>query len=481
MESCVLVRYGEVAIKSARKRPFFEKYFLNAIRRSLESHAVSFDRIENLGKMFAVFSQDTDSVCRALELLAGVESYSVASRFVMTDYTSLLNAVVSIASDWVSDRKFRVTVKRSGNQSFSSMQLAKDVGSRLEPVSSGVDLSHPEVTVFVVVRDSNCYVFSEYTSGLGGLPPGTVGRSLMLFSGGIDSPVAAFEMLKRGCSLDFLFVNMVGDTMFADVSKVYDFLISRYAFNHKPRFIHIDGRSLMRFLKKEVPERLRQLAFKISLYLISERVAEKHGLSSFVTGESLSQKSTQTLASLDFIQHSGSLMVLRPLLTHDKNDIITLARRIGTFAASERVKEQCNITDGPVTAVPAAEDRDLIPDLSGIVEECVDSLQVYSGTLDCDTLSYLPSSDIDRDAVTLVDIRSSSVCAKDPLDADIAISYPDILDNLDRFSDKKRYVVVCSQGVLSYELAHVLTGRGISATAVSVKEYRKLVRDDDAV
>ncbi|MFW5866076.1 MAG: THUMP domain-containing protein, partial [Nanoarchaeota archaeon] len=295
VESCILVRYGEVAVKSARKRPYFERLFVNSIREALLANDISFDRIENLGKMYAVFTDDVDESARILSFVPGIDSYSIATRFFFSTYDELLDSACRIASSHVSSSTFRVTAKRCGKHSFSSMKLASDLGSCLYPFSKGVNLSDPDMTVFVEVRNSFCYVFYEYRSALGGLPAASTGSSLMLFSGGLDSPVAAFEMLKRGCALDFVFVNMVGDSMFSSVSKVYDFLISRHSYNYSPRFFHIDGRSLMSFLKNNVPERLRQIAFKMVLYKCCSYLAEQNGYSSFITGEALSQKSSQTL------------------------------------------------------------------------------------------------------------------------------------------------------------------------------------------
>ncbi|MFP4119035.1 MAG: THUMP domain-containing protein [Candidatus Woesearchaeota archaeon] len=473
MESCILLRYGEVAVKSRRKRPFFERLFVNAISDALSRHEVDFDRIENLGKLYAVFPTDLEEARDVLGLVPGIESYSLAWRFSFSSKQELVDTVFDLASDAVVGKTFRVTAKRLGKQSFSSMELARDIGSMLAPKSAGVDLSNPQKTIFVEVRENQCYVFYDYIPGLGGLPPRSVGRSMALFSGGLDSPVAAFDLLKRGCALDYLFVNMVGDTMLSSVSKVYDFLVHRYAYNHVPRFFHVDARKLSSYLKESVPERLRQLAFKMALYMISERIAREHGLSSFATGESLSQKSSQTLASLDFIQQASSMLVLRPLISRDKHDIIAIARRIGTFAASEKVKEQCNLSEGPVTAIPSPEDLDLIPDLDGIVQECVDSVEVFEGALDLDTTLCIPCSEIDIGDAVVVDIRTPSVQKKHPVGADITTPYPAILDHLDLFTRERSYIIVCSQGVLSHELAHILSGRNIKATALSLKEYEK--------
>ncbi|MGM5480912.1 MAG: THUMP domain-containing protein [Nanobdellota archaeon] len=478
MENCILIRYGEVAVKSRRKRPFFERLYLSAIRDALDRFEVHFDRIENLGKMYAIFTEEVDAACNALDHVPGIESYSASKRFSFSCKQEIIDVVTDIASNAVSGKTFRVTAKRLGKQSFSSMELARDVGASLGPSSAGVDLNNPQTTVYVEARDNQCYVFYEYTLGLGGLPPKSVGRSLVLFSGGLDSPVAAFEMLKRGCALDYLFINMVGDSMLPSVSKVYDYLVSKYSYNHTPRFFHIDGRKLATYLKENTPERLRQIAFKRALYMISDRIARKNDLSSFVTGESLSQKSSQTLPSLSFIHTSTSMLVLRPLITRDKTDIIKIARFIGTFGASEKVKEQCNLSEGPVTAVPIDEDINEIPDLTSIVDECVSSTEIHEGILDLDTASSVSCADIDADDVVVVDIRTPSVQKKHPIDAAIRTPFPKILDHLDTFSKDKHYLVVCSQGVLSHELAHTLIGRNIKASALSVKEYRKLFAKD---
>ncbi|MFW6378418.1 MAG: hypothetical protein ACOCZV_00165, partial [Nanoarchaeota archaeon] len=187
----------------------------------------------------------------------------------------------------------------------------------------------------------------------------------------------------------------------------------------------------------------------------------------------LSQKSSQTLASLSLIDRVSSVLTLRPLISFDKNDIISRARDIGTFSISESVKEQCNLSDGPVTAIPSEDDLDLIPDLDPIVDDMLASITTYSGVLDLDTVT-LSLGDIDIDTAFVVDIRSLSMRLKHPIDADISMAYPDILDHLDMFSKDSGYIIVCSQGVLSHELAHLLKGRHVKAVGVSTKEFLKL-------
>ncbi|MGM5480663.1 MAG: tRNA sulfurtransferase [Nanobdellota archaeon] len=469
--NCVLIRYGEVAVKSHRKRPFFEKLFINSIQEACSRFEVPFTKIKNLGKMFAIFTSNPRAVCEVLSLVPGVESYSPCTYISFLSSADLIENVTSLCSTTVSSKKFRVTVKRSGSHSFSSMSLAKKIGSSLYPYSAGVDLNNPDITVYVDVRDSSAFVFFEYVRGVGGLPSKSVGRSLMLFSGGIDSPVASYEMLKRGCALDFVFVNFVGDTVFSQVAKVYNFLISRYAYNYTPRLFHVRGDEIRSFLENNVPSRLRQLALKQILYAISTTLAKDNSMYSFVTGESLSQKSSQTLPSLSFIQPSTSLLVLRPLLTSDKNDIVDIARSIGTFHFSESVKEQCSMTDGPVTAVPIVDDQEKIPDLSLIVSSCLDQTRILSGPVDIVDHSL---DSIDMSSAKVVDVRPEGVRVNKPLSADISCSYSSALSSLkELFSKENSYVIVCSQGVLSFELAHRLSKKNISAVGLSVSQYLK--------
>jgi thiamine biosynthesis protein ThiI len=171
---------------------------------------------------------------------------------------------------------------------------------------------------------------------------------------------------------------------------------------------------------------------------------------------------------------TSPILVLRPLITYDKQEIIKLARGIGTFAASEQVKEQCNISTGKVTAVPHPKDFERIPDLTPIVEELLKKVIVHEGTIPLDNKTSSQLSSLPKNSFT-VDIRVSSMRKKKPLSCDAEHVYPDILNSLENYSDKNKiYIFICPFGVLGKEVAHVLSKKGFKAVGLSVNEFSSL-------
>jgi len=356
MNNCILLRYGEIGLKSKRTRGVFEKHYLNSIRDALKRNYLEDFKIENYGGRFVLYTKQIDETIEVLKRVAGIQSISPAKRIKFTSKENLIKELSKLTKNSVKNKTFGIKVKRVGNHKFDSVSLAKDVGSEIYNNSKGVNLTTPDIWISLEVRANECFLYYDSIDTIGGLPSASSDKVLCLFSGGIDSPVAAFEMNKRGCKVDFLFMNIMGEKLLNDVSRVYNFLITNYTFGYTPKIYILNGKKIIDLVKKEVPSSLRQLAYKIILYKVSEQIASSNKHIALVTGESLAQKSSQTLKSLVFIEKQVDIPILRPLLSFDKLDIIKVARKIGTFSASEKIKEYCNLSDGSVTTSPRASD-----------------------------------------------------------------------------------------------------------------------------
>jgi thiamine biosynthesis protein ThiI len=224
------------------------------------------------------------------------------------------------------------------------MSFAKKLGELLMPFSKGVDLRNPEVNLQVEIRRDVAYFFTDSITGLDGMPPASSGKVLCLFSGGIDSPVAAFQMLKRGVAVDYLFVDLSGNkTSLVNIAKLFNHLSTQFSFNYKPVFYFVDGRSIVEHITKSTPSSFRQLALKIAFYKLGELFISHKKYNALVTGESIAQKSSQTIPSLSFIQSQSSALVLRPLISMDKLEITRIAESIGTIGASQYLKKYCDL------------------------------------------------------------------------------------------------------------------------------------------
>src|SRR3989344_3435961 len=192
----ILLRYGEVGLKAEKKRRVMERCYIDAIADALKRNKIEGAKILNKGKRF-VIEGPVDQMIEPLTRVPGIQSFSPAYKIIFKTKEDLMANVVMISISLVKGKTFRIEATRVGEHAFTSMDLHKEIGALLLPHAKGVDLSHPQVTVNLEIRHQECFLFTESIQGLGGLPPQTSGEVLCLFSGGIDSPVAALQLLKR--------------------------------------------------------------------------------------------------------------------------------------------------------------------------------------------------------------------------------------------------------------------------------------------
>lgn len=474
MKDCILLRYGEVGLKSKRTRVYFEKKYIEAIKQALERNNLEYESVVNLGGRFILYLEDPKSAIGVLKSVPGIQSLSEAKSFEFKKKEEIVKKITLFFKEKVVNKKFYVTIKRVGKHEFGSMEVTREIGEILLPYSNGVSASNPEVIVSVEIRNNNCSFFTSIQEGMGGLPSGTAGKVLCLFSGGIDSPVAAYEMIRRGCYVDFLFVNIVDKNLFGQVANIYNYIINKYCFIHKPKMFVVDGKEIVNKIKKEVPDNLRQIAYKIALYKISEEILKKTDYDGIVTGESISQKSSQTLKSLSFIQEYSNIFILRPLLSADKKDIMHTAAKIGTLSSSEKIKEYCSLSEGPVTTAPILKNKKDIPDFTELVRETIKSVKIFTGLIEVEEKDTIK---LEHKQVISVDVRNTSVQKNNPIEADWKIDiekYEQNKDYMNSFEKDKSYLLICKFGVCSETIASELRKKGVNALGISLKNYLKL-------
>ena len=473
MEPCILLRYGEIGLKSSRTRGHFEQLYVKAIEDALRKQGVKQWKLKNYGGGFVLFSPEPGKNIDILQRLPGIQSFSVAKYCSFADKKDVLEKVQAYAASLIAGKTFCVRVRRVGNHPFTSQELEQEAGAVLYPHSAGVQLQKPEVLLSLEVRGQDAFFSTETIFGLGGLPPTSSGKVLLLFSGGIDSPVAAYHLIKRGCQVDFLFINLLEEKALNDVARVYNYLISQYAFGYTPRCFVVPARRLVEKIREVVPQRLRQLALKTCFYKIGEQIAKKTGALAIATGEALSQKSTQTLESLQFLEQVKTLPVLRPLLSLDKIEITQLAQKIGTLAASEKVKEYCNLSEGPVVTKPNMALLQKIPDLTTEIQEAVTAQQPFTGFLPFAEEEPIAFSGEPGQELICVDVRPQHQQDVAPLPTTMSRPYPFVLEELDTFEKNKHYLFICDFGVQSEQVAFLLRKKGMAAAGISVPHFLK--------
>ncbi len=334
-EQVVMVRYGELFLKSDPVKYHFIGILLRNIRKALEAagHSCRFESPR--GRIF-VYGEKPEEIAGIIARVFGVVDVSVCTR-VAADPAAVREAAVTLAGAHLhAPTRFAVRGKRQSRTGMNSQQLGEYVGSAICDAIPGltVDLTHPEYELFVEVRDCGGLVYDSRIPAPGGLPWGSQGKVLCLLSSGIDSPVASWLVMKRGCEVSHLHLdggrwagNDVRTTAIENHRR-----LSLWCPGADLQMIVADAEAFYdRMQEHRVPARLRCVLCKRFMLRVAGRLCEKEGAQAILTGENLGQVASQTLANLAVIADATTVTVLRPLITYDKVETIILARKIGTF------------------------------------------------------------------------------------------------------------------------------------------------------
>lgn len=370
-ENVVAVGYGDFGTKSSEVRAKMARRLADSVRAALADAELP-GTVDRRWSRIVVETTETDAVADAVAALPGIVWARPAVRT-----EAALDAVcdalrtLSTERDHGSGESFAVESRRvgpPGAHPFSSRDLKVEGGSALEAVTDApVDLDDPDRTYRIEVRDDEAFVSAVQMDGPGGLPLGTQGRAVALLSGGIDSPVAAWRMMRRGCSVVPVYVDL-GDYGGADHrarAREVATALSRRAPDEDVRLHVVPGGDVVQAVVDELRD-TRMLSLRRAMLAAGEAVAREVDAHAVVTGESLGQKSSQTGPNLATTDAAVSLPVYRPLLTVDKTDIVEEARALGTFSDStlpvgcERVAPSHPETNATLEAVEDAEPDGLL-------------------------------------------------------------------------------------------------------------------------
>ena len=355
MFDCILIHYGELALKGLN-RPTFEKKLVENIRKALEE--VEFRKIRKIhGRIILELSEKADltKLEHSLMKVFGIAWFAFCFT---TDPT--LESIKKLTAEKFKLKagvKVKVSAKRADKTlPFTSMDVNRQLGAYLvEKFNVHVSLKNPEREIFVELADGKAYIFDRKIKGLYGLPVGISGKVLHLLSGGIDSPVAAWLLMKRGCEIDFLHFHAYQKFNKEKNAKILKLakILAQYCFKSRIFFVPFypfEAEAV------EAPPKYRLILFRRFMVRVAEEIANQHGIKALGSGENLAQVSSQTLENMAVISNATSLPIFRPLLTYEKNEIVELAKKIGTFEISiTPYKDCCSLflTKHPTTkAIP---------------------------------------------------------------------------------------------------------------------------------
>lgn len=469
MDQLFLLRFsGEVTTKARGTRRAFSRRLERNLEDALRSAGVEYDIDRRWGRIFVASS--STAAGDAMRHVFGLQSLSPVRREEWHQLEDIVDRGEDLFTERVTGKEFAVRARRGGDKSsipFTSLDVERALGARLLEPSAGVDLDEPEVTCRVEVREDAAYFFTDTLEAPGGLPIGTEGRALALVSGGFDSAVAAWLVLKRGVRLDYLFYNLGGEIHREGVLKVMKLVADRWSFGYRPRLYAVDLAPAAEALQARVEPKLWQVVLKRLMLDGAERLARRIDADALVTGEAIGQVSSQTLQNLRVITDRVELPVLRPLVGSNKNEIIDLARRIGTYELSAAVAEYCALEpDHPATRADLDEVRVEESKLDWeVLDRAVDDAEsIDLRRLDLTTIGR-PELAVEAvpAGAEVVDLRSAPAYDSWHYPGAERRDYFAALQHPDRFDPETTYVFYCEVGLKSAHVAEVLRTNGIEA------------------
>ena len=478
----IIKLFPEITIKSQSVRLRFIKILASSIRNIIkpqdESLAVvrHWDHIEVRSKDESKHDLIIELLCR----IPGIRHVEEVEDRPYTDMHNIVEQALEAYGPEVEGKTFCVRVKRRGKHSFSSGDVERYVGGGLNQhvESARVNLINPQVTVKLEINDDQLVLIKSRHEGLGGYPIGTQEDVLSLISGGFDSGVSSYMLMRRGCRVHYCFFNLGGSAHEIGVKQVAYYLWNRFGSSHKVRFIAIDFEPVVGEILEKVEDGQMGVVLKRMMVSAASQIAERYGVQALVTGEALGQVSSQTLTNLRLIDNATDTLILRPLISHDKEHIINLARQIGTEDFAKTMPEYCGVISKSPTVkavkekIEAEEQMFDFSILDKVVSEAQNqdirqiAEQAAQEVKEVETVAELVSTDI------LLDIRAPDEAEEKPLELDNieikAVPFYKLSTQFAELDQSKTYLLYCERGVMSRLQALYLHEQGYT----NVKVYR---------
>lgn len=385
MNKLLLIKYGELSTKKDNIN-----YFIKTLKDNIEAFlkGIDVELIYDKGRMFIKTNEDNfDEIIDKLKHIFGIHEIVIAYELLNNDIEELKSSLVEIIKDKEIDT-FKVETKRSNkNYPLTSMEISRILGGVVlknkENVS--VDVHNPNTYINVEIRLNNAYIYFDRIKGIGGYPVGSLGKGLLMLSGGIDSPVAGYLALKRGVRIEGLYFESPPHTSEAAKNKVIKLAqeLSKYSGYVKLHVVNFT--EIQETILKNCPHEYLITIMRRMMYRISERIAKNANAKVIVNGESIGQVASQTLTSMSVINETIKMPVIRPVACLDKIEIIEIAKKIGTYETSILPFEDCCtifVPDHPVINPVAslAQEYESSFDYEELIRKCVKEHEIIKVT-----------------------------------------------------------------------------------------------------
>lgn len=467
---------AEVAIKSKPVRRQQMRQLRQNIRKllvRLDADIVvegSWDRVDvNVPEGRGLLSPVLDELSR----IPGISTVQEVSVYPLEDLDDVAEKALAAYGERLSGQTFAVRAKRTGKHDFTSTELERHVGGYLlaNTDAKGVRLKDPDVEVRVDVNFEQFHISHRKHEGMGGYPVGTVETVMTLISGGYDSSVAAYLMMRRGLRSHFLFFNLGGHAHEVGVKQVASHLWQRYASSHSVKFVSVPFEGVVGEIMRTVNHRHWGVVLKRQMLVAANRVAEELATQGLVMGDAVAQVSSQTLTNINVVDQASEMVVLRPLIAMDKQEIIRIARQIDTEAYARTMPEYCGvISQKPVTRARLyrveADEAKMDPAVlqaavDNRVETPMSRMMISEMTIDDVELVSTPAVDD-----VIIDVRHPDEEQRAPLKLTnnevINIPFYELNQRVDGLGRDRQYLLYCDKGTMSRMHAGHLKAEGHS-------------------
>ncbi|MBC7073858.1 tRNA 4-thiouridine(8) synthase ThiI [Candidatus Parcubacteria bacterium] len=338
MKKGILIAFGELFLKSPPVQKLFKKKLLFNISFFLKKANLDFEIFSQRERIFLA-TKNTKKAQKIIKKIFGISWFTESLFFEKGNLKEISEFCAKNYQNWIKENEtFAIRLKKGSEIRKSSQEIIKKIAEKIE---RKVDLEKPKREIFVEARKEGWFLYFKKKKGAGGLPVGVSGKVLVLISGGIDSPVSAFLMAKRGAENIWLHFHSFPLVSRASIEKVKE--LAKIFLNYQPKLkIYLVPFSTIQMeIRTKTLPKYRVLLYRRIMLKIAEKIAKKENCYAIATGESLGQVSSQTLPNIQIIEKAVSIPVLRPLIGMDKEEIINLAKKIKTYQISIKPQEDC--------------------------------------------------------------------------------------------------------------------------------------------
>lgn len=339
MEKIIIIKYGELTTKKDNIN-----YFINALRDNIKKSLKDIDNkiIYDHGRMF-IETSDYEDVLNILKKTFGIHEINIGYKLKTNSLEEINAELLNLLKD-KEFKTFKVTTKRSDKSyPINSMEISKKVGGIIlkNIPNIEVDVHNPNLEINIEIRKNEAYIYFEKIKGIGGYPVGTLGKGMLMLSGGIDSPVAGYLAMKRGIKLECIYFDSPPHTSKEALNKVKELasILSTYQNDIKLHIIHFT--EIQEQIYKNCPKEYMITIMRRQMYRIAELLARRENCKCIINGESIGQVASQTLTSISTINEVITTPVIRPVCCLDKLEIIDIAKKIDTYETSILPYEDC--------------------------------------------------------------------------------------------------------------------------------------------